>query len=122
MRDFSGENTKRGIGKKLIEWTRYWASPHTLKCEKCEKALKLYRKPKPDCTKCPAYNLVLLPENVPPWQLHAIVCGQLTAAGGLDFNAMKFVFDLYLNGVSTEDRQEIFEKVLYIHQAARNLD
>jgi hypothetical protein len=56
-----------------------------------------------------------LPENVLAWQLFCqMPMNQMT--GGLDYEFLRFYFELYMNDDSLEEKQDLFEKLILVNR------
>jgi hypothetical protein len=93
----------------------YIASPRVNACEKCEKAERVYQKPRPDCSACLFLPPDLLPANRAAWGIYCKVYDQ-GVGKSLNFSAVRFVFDLYLGECPVEQQRELFEKLLLIQR------
>lgn len=60
----------------------------------------------------------LLPENEKAWEMYSLVGSQINENGSLQIGAIEFIFNMYLPKHSTDEKKEIFEKMLLIHSIA----
>jgi len=81
-------------------------------CEGCRIASELEGKEYPPCDTC---KPILLPVNRDALQVYSLVSNQIIVGGmgdiiGLNYNAVKFVMDLY----NIENQRDCFERVVCV--------